>query len=119
MFGALIGGHERFAEEPCAEVRDDHGHRRMTGSHRRDPQRIPEPEVERRRQPETLADPDGQHPAVDEHGSARIRSDFEHRLDDRIVQAIAVHRRKERNDPEMPALEQRDEARASIAGAPD
>jgi hypothetical protein len=72
--------------------------------------------AERRRQAETLADPDGQHPAVDEDGSARIRSDFEHRLDDRIVQAIAVHRRKERNDSQMPALEKRDEARASIAG---
>jgi len=88
----------------------------MTRGHRRDRQRIPEPEVERRRQAETLADPDGQHPAVDEHGGAGIRGDFEHRLDNRIVEPIAVHRRKERDDPEMPALEKRNEPRASIGG---
>ncbi len=67
MVGALVSGHQRFAEHAGAEVRDDDRDVRKSRRHRGERERIAEPQIERRRQTELLANADRQHAAVYEH----------------------------------------------------
>ena len=83
--GALIRGHERFAQEAGAEVRNDHRHLGEARGDVRERQRIAEPQVERGSEAELLPHADGEHAAMDEHRGAARRRSLERRGDALVV----------------------------------
>ena len=103
--GALIRGHERFAQEAGAEVRNDHRHLGEARGDVRERQRIAEPQVERGGEPELLAHADGEHAAVDEHRRAARRRGLERGADPLVGELVVVHRREQADGAQLPVVE--------------
>ena len=101
----MISGHQRLAEEPGPEVRNDHGNLRKSTGDVRDGQRMAETKVERARQAKFPANGDGEHTAVDENRRLLIGRPPEHALHALVVQPISVHRRKETDRTHLQVFE--------------
>ncbi len=103
--GALVRGHERFAQETGAEVRNDHRHLGEARGNVGERQRIAEPQIERRGEPEPLAYADREHAAVDEHRRAACRGGLERGADPLVGDLVVVHRREQADGSQVPVIE--------------
>ena len=116
MFGhwsAAISASRKNPAPKCGMITGTVGKREATARER---ERIAEPQIERRRQAELLADADGQHAAVHEHRRAVSAAAANTSLHPLIVQAIAVHRGKQADAAQSAVRRAR--ARAGAATSP-
>ena len=96
-------------------MRNHDRHLRVSGREGHDRQRVAEPDVDAGRESQLASDAEGQHPAVDEDGGARISRTREHPVDAIVVQRVTVHRGKQTHAPE-PVRTQRAEHACTRVG---
>ena len=113
---AEVRDHQRFAQEPRAEVRDDDRHLRIAQRECVEIERVAEPDVEMARQPEFLSDAHRQHAAVHEHDGPRPRGgDVENLVHAVVLNRVAVHRGKETDAPQRAAVARHGRRRLGVA----
>lgn len=111
---ALIGGHQGFAQEPGAEVRNDHGHLGEPQRGAGQGERVTEPQVEAAWQAKFLADADGEHAAVHEYRAAVVPCQRKHAFDALVIERVAVHGGEEAGDSQPMFRERTSECRVRL-----
>ena len=98
---AEVGEHERFAEQTCAEVRDDEADQGEMQGDRMQVERIGIVHVELAGEAEFVTNADADDTAVDEDRELRIAGEFEDGDEAGVGHGVGVHGREKTDSVEM------------------